>query len=898
MSGRSRRGRGGKGGGGFMGRLLSTRLEEYGRSADLDDLDGAVAYLCHTFPEYRRQKQGAFSKQVGKVAAALMEDLRLQKMEEKHLNKKHRNCDGSASNSTSEWSDRQQEGSKGCQVDSSDGEFNSDAVMDEDQNERLNSSLRTLYGISTASKGVENSAYRQAADGEPIKIVQSQKTELAGVRDGSHGQARQAKNSGVETSRDARKSKSQKSRKRETEGGTALTKPEKKKPKRMMSAGKHLTLAKTAMTVPKPVRYSDLGGIEDVLQDIKELIEYPLGHPEVYTWLGVEPPRGMLLHGPPGCGKTALANAIANECNVPFFRVSAPEIVSGMSGESEAKIRNLFRDAAASAPSIIFIDEIDSIAQKRENAQREMERRIVAQLLTCMDDLSGAQTVIETPNLVGDEDGPGQASNPDSQTAQDGAGNAPESAEKSDPQTGGHVIILGATNRPDALDPALRRAGRFDREISLGIPNEAARMRILSVMCKKLRLEGNFDFGAVARKTPGFVGADLEALAKEAAAVAITRIFSDLESNKVVAAEKGDDVGSNGDARPEDMMVDEGSGVGAGAGAGATKSEVEPFKEEELSGLAITMADFEAAVPKVQPSVRREGFTTTPDVTWADVGSLEDVREELSFAITQPILTPERFESLGMSFACGVLLFGPPGCGKTLVAKAVANDAGANFMSIKGPELLNKYVGESERAVRQLFSRARAAKPCVLFFDEMDALAPRRGSDNQAAERVVNQLLTEMDGIDSREGVYLVAATNRPDIIDPALLRPGRLDKMLYVPLPDPAGRVSILEALMKKTPLGEGVSPKEVGLDQRCTGFSGADLAGLVREACIMALKETIRLEKQGATVVGRDHFEAALATVKPSVSKEDQKLYAKMHATLRRSRAHIQRKDDEKEG
>eukprot|EP00775_Hariotina_reticulata_P005385 gene5385-5621_t len=367
---------------------------------------------------------------------------------------------------------------------------------------------------------------------------------------------------------------------------------------------------------PRALHYADLGGIEEVLADIKELIEYPLKHPEVYGWLGVEPPRGVLLHGPPGCGKTALAHAIATECGVPFLRVSAPEVVSGMSGESEARLRQLFQEAQDVAPSVIFIDEIDAIAPKRENAQREMERR----------------------------------------------------------------------------------AGRFDREITLGIPTEAARQKILRVLTRNLRLQG----------------------------------------------------------------------------------------------LAITMSDFERALPKVQPSVRREGFTTKPDATWEDVGSLEEVREELSFSISQPIAHPEAFAAMGLSAASGVLLYGPPGCGKTLVAKAVAADSGANFISIKGPELLNKYVGESERAVRQLFARARAAHPCVLFFDEMDALAPRRGSDNNApAERL---------------GVYVIAATNRPDMIDPALLRPGRLDKVLYVPLPPADGRASILAAAARRTPMAPAV--------------------------------------------------------------------------------------------
>ncbi|EIE24941.1 AAA-domain-containing protein [Coccomyxa subellipsoidea C-169] len=572
---------------------------------------------------------------------------------------------------------------------------------------------------------------------------------------------------------------------------------------------------------PRPVRYADLGGIEAVLSDIKELVEYPLRHPEVYAWLGVEPPRGVLLHGPPGCGKTALANAIANECGVPFLRISAPEIVAGVSGESEAKVRQLFQEAASLAPCIIFIDEIDAIAAKRETAQREMERRIVAQMLTCMDDLS------EQPLAGGTGGG----------------------TERGDPaRLPKHVVVIGATNRPDSLDAALRRAGRFDREIALGIPSQEARAKILQVLARRLRLDGDFDFAQVAVKTPGFVGADLTALIKEAAAIAVTRIFSELQTLE------------------------------------------QPLSVQQLSGLAIRAADFDAAVKKVQPSVRREGFATTPDITWNDVGSLAEVREELAFSITEPIKYPERFAALGLAAPTGVLLYGPPGCGKTLVAKAVANDSGANFMSIKGPELLNKYVGESERAVRQLFARARAAGPCVLFFDELDALAPRRGSDvSQSSERCVKKLLSRL--YYGRTGVYLIAATNRPDIIDSALLRPGRLDKLLYVPLPAPEGRVAILQALTRATPLAADVDLRAVGLSPGTGGYSGADLAALVREAAVTSLKEALREVRkpeeaaEGTACVHMRHFEAAMRSVQPSVSAKDQRVYDTLRQKLRRS-------------
>jgi len=605
---------------------------------------------------------------------------------------------------------------------------------------------------------------------------------------------------------------------------------------------------------PLPILYTDLGGIDSVLQDVKELIEYPLKHPEVYTWLGVYPPRGVLLHGPPGCGKTALANAIANECNVPFLRISAPEVVSGMSGESEAKVRGLFQEAAAAAPCIIFIDEIDAIAPKRETAQREMERRIVAQLLTCMDDLSAL--------TMGDNE-QGDASMKEANKSAPSSGD--DVATKARQHR--HVVVIGATNRPDSLDAALRRAGRFDREITMGIPSEASRKAILRKMAGKLRLEGSFSFGEVAKRTPGFVGADLAALIKEAAALAVKRIFTQLEETR-----------------------------------GCITNDGEPLTPGDLQDLAISISDFETAITKVQPSVRREGFATTPDVTWDDVGSLGDVREELLFAISRPIANPHLFEAMGLRVSVGVLLFGPPGCGKTLVAKAVANDSGANFISIKGPELLNKYVGESERAVRQVFSRARAASPCVLFFDELDALAPRRGSDSSgaAAERVVNQLLTEMDGVDGRQGVYLVAATNRPDMIDPALLRPGRLEKILYVPLPPPEGRASILQALTRSTPLGNDVNLDEIAGMPELTGYSGADLASLVREASVQALKENIGDAGQwdaiptttmahGDVHVMRRHFVTSLSRLQPSVSRKDQRMYDSLRLKLRSSRGHL---------
>lgn len=621
----------------------------------------------------------------------------------------------------------------------------------------------------------------------------------------------------------------------------------------------------SGFVVSRPnTRYSDFGGIQAILQEVKELIEYPLTHPEVYAHLGVEPPRGILLHGPPGTGKTMLANAIAGESGACFLRISAPEIVSGMSGESEQKLRELFEEAVANAPSIIFIDEIDAITPKRETSQRGMEKRIVAQLLTSTDSL----------NLE---------------------------------NTGGKpVLIIGATNRPDALDSALRRAGRFDREICLGIPDEDARERILQVLSQKMRLDGSFDFRSIAKKTPGFVGADLVSLTKEAAVIAVNRIFSTMlakPDDAVVAVPLAIEAEAVVETTAEppvvviseqeqDKQKQEDAIAAASAAADGIRSKVTPFTPSQLAPLSITMDDFLAAVSKVQPSSKREGFATIPDVTWADIGALASVRDELVLSILHPIQNPERFEALGLKMPAGVLLYGPPGCGKTLLAKAIASESGANFISIKGPELLDKYVGESERAVRQVFQRARASSPCVVFFDELDALAPRRsggaGSEggNGVSERVVNQLLTEMDGLDSRRNVFVIAATNRPDIIDPAMLRPGRLDKLLYVSLPVASDRLSILKTLTKKSRIDPQVSLSDVAHDPRCEGFSGADLSALVREAGIAALRET-DLATATELSIQKRHFDRAFETVFPSVSRADQRMFDKMKKNLRKTRS-----------
>ncbi|KAL6032443.1 hypothetical protein STEG23_027886, partial [Scotinomys teguina] len=582
------------------------------------------------------------------------------------------------------------------------------------------------------------------------------------------------------------------------------------------------------------VKFEDVGGNDATLKEVCKMLIH-MRHPEVYQHLGVVPPRGVLLHGPPGCGKTLLAHAIAGELDLPILKVAAPEIVSGVSGESEQKLRDLFDQAVSNAPCIVFIDEIDAITPKREVASKDMERRIVAQLLTCMDDLNNVAATAR-------------------------------------------VLVVGATNRPDSLDPALRRAGRFDREVCLGIPDEASRERILQTLCRKLRLPETFNFCHLAHLTPGFVGADLMALCREAAMCAVNRVLMQQQKNPEMEA-----------LPPEGVQEEE---LGAEP-TSQTQDELQrllrllrdqdPLSQEQMQGLCIELNDFIAALAEVQPSAKREGFVTVPNVTWADIGALEDIREELIMAILAPVRNPDQFRTLGLVTPAGILLAGPPGCGKTLLAKAVANESGLNFISVKGPELLNMYVGESERAVRQVFQRAKNSAPCVIFFDEVDALCPRRSDrETGASVRVVNQLLTEMDGLETRQQVFILAATNRPDIIDPAILRPGRLDKTLFVGLPPPADRVAILKTITKngtKPPLDEDVNLETIGNDVRCNCYTGADLSALVREASLCALRQEITGQKgaigTGELKVSHKHFEDAFRKVKPSISLKTGFLY-----------------------
>ncbi|KAI0050523.1 AAA-domain-containing protein [Auriscalpium vulgare] len=605
-----------------------------------------------------------------------------------------------------------------------------------------------------------------------------------------------------------------------------------------------------------------------------ELVAMPLSHPEIYLHTGVQPPRGVLLHGPPGCGKTLLANAIGGELGLPFISISAPSIVSGMSGESEKTLRETFEEAKRVAPCLLFIDEIDAITPKRESAQREMERRIVAQFLTCMDELAW---------------------------------------DKTDNKA---VVVIGATNRPDSLDAALRRAGRFDHEIGMNVPDDEARAQILRVLCSRLRLDGSFDFLALAKATPGYVGADLSALTGAAGIIAVKRIFSQISDGTLVIPDdpQSTTLASENDIDDDvEMQIDQPTTAlqpfSSLSSSAHTKSSIAHFLQAhpsaltpaQLAPLCITAADFASALKQVQPSSQREGFATMPDVTWADIGALHATRSELHMAIVQPIRRPELFKSVGIDASSGVLMWGPPGCGKTLLAKAVANESRANFISVKGPELLNKYVGESERALRQVFTRARASSPCIIFFDELDALVPRRDDSlSESSARVVNTLLTELDGLDARRGVFVIGATNRPDIIDPAMCRPGRLDKLLYVDLPTPNERAEIMRTLLtrRRVPLkaagDENVGAHvEVLVRDKADGYSGADLAAIVREAGVSALRRTLgaldAMDKQvGLDLSGSgqpeelttaqvtfDDFQTALDKVGPSVSRSQRWKY-----------------------
>ncbi len=533
------------------------------------------------------------------------------------------------------------------------------------------------------------------------------------------------------------------------------------------------------------VTYEHIGGLKNEIRLIREMVELPLRHPEVFQRLGIKPPKGVLLYGPPGTGKTLLAKAVANESGANFYSINGPEIMSMWYGKSEENLRQIFEEAEKNAPSIIFIDEIDAIAPKREEVHGEVEKRIVSQLLTLMDGLKGR----------------------------------------------GEVIVIGATNRPDALDPALRRPGRFDRELEIGVPDKDARLEILQIHSRNMPLADDVDLKEIAEKTHGYVGADLEALCKEAAMSALRRVLPDI------------------------MALKEG----------------EEIPKEILEKLVVTKEDFEHALGRVEPSAMREVLVEVPEVKWDDIGGLENVKQQLKEVVEWPLKYPHVFERMGIKPPKGVLLYGPPGTGKTLLAKAVANESGANFISIKGPELLSKWVGESERRLRETFKRAKQVAPCIIFFDEIDAITSTRGiKSTETMNTLVSQLLTEMSGIEDIEGVVVLAATNRPDLIDMSLLRPGRFDRQIYVPTPDEKARLEILKVHTRNMPLAKDVKLEEIA--KKTEGYSGADLEALCREAAMIALRENLESKE-----VKRKHFDKALEMIKPSIPKEVTKWYEK---------------------
>ncbi|MBY8997087.1 MAG: CDC48 family AAA ATPase [Candidatus Thorarchaeota archaeon] len=535
------------------------------------------------------------------------------------------------------------------------------------------------------------------------------------------------------------------------------------------------------VTIPN-VTYEDIGGVGKELVKIREMIELPMKSPELFKRLGIAPPKGVLLHGPPGTGKTLIAKAVANESGASFKVINGPEIMSKFYGESEQKLREAFEEAEKNAPSIIFIDELDSIAPKRADVTGEVERRVVAQLLALMDGLAGR----------------------------------------------GQVIVIGATNRVDDVDEALRRPGRFDREIEIGVPDVDGRLEILHIHTRSMPIEEDVDLESLAAKTHGFVGADLSALAREAAMQALRRVLPHIDP------ETGD--------IPADI----------------------------LSTLFVTRADFDLALNDVSPSALREVLVERPNVKWDDIGGLAKVKLQLQEAVEAPIKRPEVFRAMGIRPPKGVLLFGPPGTGKTLLAKAVATESEANFISVRGPEIFNKYVGESEKAVREIFKKARQTAPCILFFDEIDAILSARGmrDDTGVSQRIVNQFLAELDGMLTLQNVLVIGATNRADILDPAVLRPGRFDGVVFVPPPDLEARIEIFQVHTREMPLDSGVDIEK--LADLTEGFSGADIEGLVREAAMAAVRNDWKPKP-----VEMRHFEEALGEVRPSISPDDLKRF-----------------------
>ncbi|KAI9313985.1 putative CDC48-microsomal protein of CDC48/PAS1/SEC18 family of ATPase [Dichotomocladium elegans] len=573
------------------------------------------------------------------------------------------------------------------------------------------------------------------------------------------------------------------------------------------------------------VGYDDIGGCRKQMAQIRELVELPLRHPQLFKSIGIKPPRGILMFGPPGTGKTLIARAVANETGAFFFLINGPEIMSKMAGESESNLRKAFEEAEKNSPAIIFIDEIDAIAPKREKTNGEVERRVVSQLLTLMDGMKARS----------------------------------------------NVVVIAATNRPNSIDPALRRFGRFDREVDIGIPDPTGRLEILRIHTKNMKLDDDVDLEQIASETHGYVGADMASLCSEAAMQQIR--------------EKMD-------------LID---------------LEEETIDAEVLDSLAVSMENFRYALGVSNPSALRETVVEVPTVTWNDIGGLEEVKRELQETVQYPVEHPEKFLKFGMSPSKGVLFYGPPGTGKTMLAKAIANECQANFISIKGPELLTMWFGESEANVRDVFDKARAAAPCVMFFDELDSIAKARGGSmgdaGGAGDRVLNQILTEMDGMNAKKNVFVIGATNRPDQIDPALLRPGRLDQLIYIPLPDEASRLSIFKAQLRKSPIAPDVDIKF--LAQSTHGFSGADIGEICQRAAKLAIREDIekdikreneRKEKQAKgedinmdedendgdamAYITRAHFEEAMKFARRSVSDADIRRYDMFSQNMQQQR------------
>ena len=537
--------------------------------------------------------------------------------------------------------------------------------------------------------------------------------------------------------------------------------------------------------------YEDIGGLQEEMQRVREMVELPLRHPELFQRLGIEPPKGVLLHGPPGCGKTLLARAVANESEANFYSINGPEIMSKFYGESEARLREIFQQAQQNAPSIIFVDELDAIAPKREEVTGEVERRVVAQLLALMDGLSGR----------------------------------------------GNVIVIGATNRPGALDPALRRPGRFDREIEIGVPDKKGRYEVLQIHTRGMPLAEDVDLPKLSAMTHGYTGADLSALGRETAMKALRRYLPQINL------------------------------------------EEERIPPTVLEKMEVTMEDFLGAYKEVTPTAMREVYIEVTTVHWDDAGGLDDVKQRLKEAVEWPIKSPEIFTKLGIRPPKGILLYGPPGCGKTLLARAVATESEANFISIKGPEVFSKWVGESEKAIREVFRKARMAAPAVIFLDEIDSLTPKRGmgmSDSGVSERVISQLLTEMDGITTLQDIVVVAATNRPDMVDSAVMRPGRFDRLIYVPEPDEKSRLQILKIYTKGMPICKDIDLNQLTIATKY--YSGADIESLCREAAMHALRRDIN-----STEVVMKDFLDALKEMGPSITPDMEKWYKSFMQQIR---------------